>query len=57
MGAKAKTIKGNTGKARQGRLLRRVGTVLCACVGVIVVAEWVGYGRHSPGSRHRRRKG
>ena len=57
MGAKAKTIKGNTGKARQGRLLRRVGTVLCACLGVIVVAEWVGYGRHSPGSRHRRRKG
>ena len=57
MGAKAKTIKGNTGKARQGRLLKRVGTVLCACVGVIVVAELVGYGRHSHGSRHRRRKG
>ena len=50
-------IKGNTGRGRQNRLLKRVGTVLCACLGVILVVEIVGYGRHSAGSRHRRRKG
>lgn len=53
----AKPIKGNTGRARQSRLLKRVGTVLGACFGVIVVVEMAGVGRHSPGSRHRRRKG
>ena len=52
-----KAIKGNTGRARQSRLLKRVGTVVGACLGVLVVVEMVGYGRHGAGSRHRRRKG
>jgi len=51
MGATKRSIKGNNGRARQSRLLKRIGLVLGVCLGVIIVVELSG----GSGRRRRRR--